>query len=91
MSVNKPNDRKCFINISVHCLQKKCSTQHALIAMIEKARKILDIGGIFGSILTDLSKTLDCMTHGLLIAKPHALNFYINALNLIFYYLTGRK
>ena len=91
MSVNKPNDRKCFINISVHFLQKKCSTQHALIAMIEKARKILDIGGIFGSILTDLSKTLDCMTHGLLIAKPHALNFDINALNLIFYYLTGRK
>ena len=70
---------------------KKCSTQHVLIGMIEKGRKTLDNGGIFGSLLTDLSKTLHCMTHGLLIAKLHALNFDINALNLIFYYLTGRK
>ena len=31
------------------------------------------------------------MTHDLLIAKLHALNFDINALNLIFDYLTGRK
>ena len=28
--------------------RKKCSTQHALIVMIEKAKKILDKGGIFG-------------------------------------------
>ena len=31
------------------------------------------------------------MTHDLLIAKLHALNFGMNALNLIFDYLTGRK
>ena len=34
--------------------------------MIEKARKILDKGGIFGALLTDLSKAIDCMTHDLL-------------------------
>ena len=28
---------------------KKYSTQHALIAMIEKARKILNKGGIYGA------------------------------------------
>ena len=33
---------------------KKYSTQHALIAMIEKARKILVKGGTFGALLTDL-------------------------------------
>ena len=71
--------------------RKKYSTQHALIAMIEKARKILDKGGTFGVLLTDLSKTLDCMTHERLIAKLHALNFDMNALNLIFGYLRGRK
>ena len=71
--------------------RKKYSTQHALIAMIEKARKILDKGGTFGALLTDLSKAFDCMTHDLLIAKLHALNFDMNALNLIFDYLTGRK
>ena len=71
--------------------RKKYSTQHALIAMTEKARKILDKGGTFGALLTDLSKAFDCMTHDLLIAKLHALNFDMNALNLIFDYLTGRK
>ena len=70
---------------------KKYSTQHALIAMIEKAKKILDMGGTFGAVLTDFSKAFDCMTHDLLIAKLHALNFDVNALNLIFDYLTGRK
>ena len=54
--------------------RKKYSTQHALIAMIEKAKKILDKGGTFGALLTDLSKTFDCMTHDLLIAKLHALD-----------------
>ena len=59
--------------------------------MIEKARKILDKGGIFGALLTDSSKAFDCMTNDLLIAKLHALNFDMNALTLIFDYLTGRK
>ena len=59
--------------------------------MIEKGRKILDKGGAFGALLTDLSKAFDCMTHDLLIAKLHALNFDMNALNQIFDYLTGRK
>ena len=73
------------------CFRKKYSTQHALIAMIEKAKKILDKGGTFGALLTDLSKAFDCMTHDLLIVKLHALNFDMNVLNLIFDYLTGRK
>ena len=60
---------------------KKYSTQHALIAMIEKAKKNF----------SDLSKAFDCITRDLLIAKTHALNFDMNALNLIFGYLTGRK
>ena len=52
--------------------------------MIEKARKIVDKGGTFGALLTDLSKTFDCKTHYLFIAKLRALNFDMNALNLIF-------
>ena len=68
--------------------RKKYSTQHALIAMIEKARNILDKVGTFGTLLTDLSKAFDCMTHDLLIGE---LNFDMNAVNLIFDYLTGRN
>ena len=59
--------------------------------MIEKARKIFDKGGAFGTLLTDFSKAFDCMTHDLLIAKLHALNVDMNALNLIFDYLTETK
>ena len=59
--------------------------------MIEKARKkILNKGATFGAPFTGLSKTFDCMTYDLLRAKLHALNFDMNALNLIFDYLTGR-
>ena len=71
--------------------RKQHSTQHALIAMTEKARKILGKGGTFVALLTDLSKAFGCMTHYFLIAKLQALNIDINALNLMFGYLTGRK
>ena len=68
--------------------RKKYSTQHALMAMIGKLGKILDKGG---ALLADLSKAFDCVTNDLLIAKLHVLNFDMNALNLIFDYLTERK
>ena len=42
---------------------KKYSFQHALIAMIEKARKVLDKVETFYTLLKDLSKAFDCMTH----------------------------
>ena len=71
--------------------RQKYGTQHILIAMIEKARKVLDRGGTFGVLLTDLSNAFNCMTHNFLIAKLHALNFDMNALNLIFDYLTEMK
>ena len=71
--------------------RQKYGTQHILIAMIEKSRKVLDRGGTFDVLLTDLSNAFDCMTHDLLIAKLHALNFDMNALNLIFDYLTEMK
>ena len=71
--------------------RKKYSTQHALIAMTEKARKLLDKGGTFGAFLADLSKAFNFMTHDLLVAIFHALNFDMNLLNLILNYLTERK
>ena len=64
--------------------RKKYSTQHAPIAKIKKARKTPNKNGTFGALLTELSKAFDCMTHDLLRAKLYALNFDMNALNLIF-------
>ena len=71
--------------------RKKYTIQHALLAMIEKAGKILDKDRTFGALLTNLSKAFDYMTQDLLIAKLQAVNFIVNALNLIFNYLTERK
>ena len=59
--------------------------------MIEKATKILNKSGTFGTLLTDLIKVLDCVTNDVFIAKLHAMNFDMNAFNLIFDYLTVRK
>ena len=53
--------------------RKGYDDRHCLMAMIEKWRKFLDIGGHAGALLTDLSKVFDCMDHELLIAKLYAL------------------
>ena len=47
--------------------------------MTEKAKKILDKGGAFDALLTDLPKVFDCMIYDLLIAKLHAVNIDLNA------------
>ena len=71
--------------------RRGCSTQHCLLAMIEKWRKILDKGGVAGAVLTDLSKAFDCLQHDLLIAKLHAFGFDLNSLKFVYSYLSGRK
>ena len=41
--------------------------------------------------MTDLSKAFDCLSHELLIAKLHAYGFSLNALRLVYSYLTNKK
>ena len=43
--------------------------QHCLLVMAEKFKETIDKGNEFGALLTDLSKTFDCINHPLLIAK----------------------
>ena len=49
--------------------RKGSNVQHCLIALTEKWKKSVDSGGVFGALLTDLSKAFDCLSHELLIAK----------------------
>ena len=71
--------------------RKGYSTQHCLLAMLEKWKSAVDKGKSFGALLTDLSKAFDCLPHELLLAKLHAYGFSIAALRLIHSYLTNRK
>ena len=41
--------------------RKGYSAQQCLLAMIEKWKKTVDNGGVFGALLTDLSKAFDYM------------------------------
>ena len=64
------------------------SAINALLPMIEKWRKSLNAGGAYGTLLTDLSKTFDCLPRELLIAKLHAYGVDIFSLKLLHSYLT---
>ena len=66
-------------------------TQHCLLFMLEKWKRAVDNGKVFGIWLTDLSKAFDCLSHELLLAKLHAYGFSISALRLIYSYLANRK
>ena len=59
--------------------------------MIEKWKKAVDNGNVFGALLTNLSKAFDCLPHDLIIAKLNSYGFNLTALNLIHNYLTKRK
>ena len=93
----KPGDIKPTQTISKllskyqYGFREEFSTQHCLIAMIEKLRKILDSRGTSAALLTDLSKAFDCLPYDLLIAKLHAYGIKKGSLNLLFSYLKNRK
>ena len=59
--------------------------------MLEKWKRVVDNGKVFGILLTDLSKAFDCLSHELLVGKLHVYGFSISALRLIYSYLANRK
>ena len=59
---------------------KGFSVLTTLLPMIEKWRESLDSGGNFEALLTDLSKTFDCLSHILLISKFNAYGLEVHIL-----------
>ena len=60
--------------------RKVLGTQHCLWLMLEKWRKVVDKEEAFVAFSTDLSNTVDCFNHELLIAKLHVS---LSSLNLV--------
>lgn len=66
------------------------STQHALFRLIKHWQECLDKQGVIGTVLMDLSKAFDSLSHGLLLAKLKAYGFSNHSLALLESYLTER-
>ena len=62
-----------------------------LLALLEKCKRVVDSGHVFGALLADHSKIFDCLDHELLIAKLNAYDFSLPALKLVHDYLSNRK
>ena len=71
--------------------RKAHSTQYTLFRLIQKWQAELDSQGYVGTILMDLAKAYDCLSHDLLIAKLEAYGVDIEILNFLLDYLRLRK
>ena len=70
---------------------KGFNAQHCLVSMIEKWKESVDNGGVFGALMTDLSKAFNCLHPELLLAKLDAYSFDTKSVKLIQQYLSNRK
>ena len=52
--------------------RKGFSGQYSLVAMMARWKGGADDGKVFASLLNDLSKAFDCLSHKLIIGKLHA-------------------
>ena len=59
--------------------------------MLETWKEVTDNNTAFGALLTDLSKTFDCLSHDLLVAKLHAYGLDLASLKILQDYFTNRK
>ena len=75
----------------ISAYRKSYSTQQVLIRLLAEWREKLDKNFIVGTVLMDLSKAFDCISHDLIIAKLAAYGFKRETLRLIYSYLKGRK
>ena len=76
-----------FLNELLCGFRKAHSTQHALFKLLQAWQKELDNSGFIGTILMNLSKAYDCLSHDLLIAKLGSYGLDRSSLRLLMDYL----
>ena len=59
--------------------------------MLKKWKSAVDKEKLFGTLLIDLSKAFDCLSHDLLLAKHYAYAFSIVALKAIHSYFKNKQ
>ena len=80
-----------FINSIICGFRKAHNTQHPLFKLLHFWQRELDSGGFVGTILMNLSKAYDCISHEFLIAKLECYGLHKISLKLILNYLSHRK
>ena len=77
-----------FLNSILCGFRKAHNTQHPRFKLLHSWQKELDSGGFEGTILMDLSKAYDCISHELLIPKLECYGLDEISLKLILNYLS---
>ena len=80
-----------FSILSFFRVYLKFSSQHYLLAMIEKRKKHVDKDKKFGALLTDFFRSFDCLPHDFIIKKLNTCCFSLSVSKLIHNYLSHRK
>ena len=80
-----------FINSMICGFHKAHNTQNPLFKLLHFWQRELDSGGFVGTILMNLSKAYDCISHEFLIAKLECYGLGKISLKLILNYLSHRK
>ena len=80
-----------YLNSSLCGFWKTHSLDQALFKLLQAWQKEFDKSGFVGTILMNLFKAYDSLTHEHLVTKFEAYGIDKNGLNLIHNYLTNRK
>ena len=80
-----------FLSKQQHGFRKGYSTRQCLLDLSGKWKQAVNSGQMFGALLTDLSKAVDCLDHELQIPKLKAHGFSLPALKLVHDYLLNKK
>ena len=80
-----------FLSKFIAVYRKNYSSSPVLTRLIENWKQPLDENFVVGTVLIDLSKAFDCITHDLLRAKLYAYGFREKSAVFLYSYLKRRK